>query len=220
MTGLWFSLVPLSPTPPRGGRAFSSPLRGSNDEHDYSSAYIFNSLLGMCSDPCTGASQIGNRRTKDSEARNLDSRNYLSAIGFIVIVAVAAWAVGRSPSQLVMKQSTVCYGDLDGSGVIDAADLLQLLASWGPCPGPYVAEVPGVYLCPEDLTGPTGFVDGWVGVPDLLLILGAWDGCACYSDHPDYWVASWPNVPHDVNHNLPCTSKDIDHWCNPYLDSY
>ncbi|MHC4414772.1 MAG: hypothetical protein ACYS0G_05765 [Planctomycetota bacterium] len=54
------------------------------------------------------------------------------------------------------------FGDLDGDGVVGIADLLELLASWGLCPGPPDP-------CPADLDG-----DGFVGVNDLDLLLDNW----------------------------------------------
>lgn len=54
-----------------------------------------------------------------------------------------------------------CPADLDGSGVVDGADLGLLLGSWGD-PGPL----------PADLDG-SGTVDG----ADLGLLLGAWGAC-------------------------------------------
>jgi len=53
-------------------------------------------------------------------------------------------------------------GDINGDGVVDFADLLELLAAWGPCP----AE-PG--NCPADLDG-----SGEVDFSDLLALLGFW----------------------------------------------
>ncbi len=50
--------------------------------------------------------------------------------------------------------------DLNGDGVVDAADLAALLAAWGPC-------APG--SCPGDLNG-DGLVDG----ADLAILLAAW----------------------------------------------
>lgn len=50
-------------------------------------------------------------------------------------------------------------GDLNGDGDVDTADLLELLAAWGPCPPP----------CPQDLDG-----DGTVGIADVLTLLAAW----------------------------------------------
>ena len=55
-----------------------------------------------------------------------------------------------------------CPGDLDGNGVIDGADLTQLLADWG-CTGDD---------CVADLDG-SGLVDG----ADLTIILSAWGDC-------------------------------------------
>ena len=49
-------------------------------------------------------------------------------------------------------------GDVNGDGVVDVEDLLQLLAAWGACKG-----------CPEDLDG-----NGAVDVDDLLILLANW----------------------------------------------
>ena len=49
--------------------------------------------------------------------------------------------------------------DVNADGAVSTDDLLQLLATWGPCPG-----------CPTDLDG-----DGAVNVSDLLGVLAAWD---------------------------------------------
>jgi hypothetical protein len=54
-----------------------------------------------------------------------------------------------------------CIGDLDGSGVVDAADLAILLGGWGPCSG-----------CAADVDA-SGTVDG----NDLAIVLGAWGAC-------------------------------------------
>jgi trimeric autotransporter adhesin len=54
-------------------------------------------------------------------------------------------------------------GDLNGDGVIDAADLLILLEAWGACPSPEKSE------CPADLNG-NDVVDGG----DLLILLSNW----------------------------------------------
>lgn len=55
-----------------------------------------------------------------------------------------------------------CPADFDGSGDVAFADLLAMLAEWGPCAG-----------CPEDLDG-----SGDVGFADMLLLLAAWGPCA------------------------------------------
>ncbi len=58
--------------------------------------------------------------------------------------------------------TTCCPADLDGDGAVGAADLAELLGSWGPCEG-----------CPADLDG-----DGAVGPFDLALLLGNWGLCS------------------------------------------
>lgn len=52
-------------------------------------------------------------------------------------------------------------GDLTGDGTVDFADVLALLAAWGPCPERVA--------CPADLDG-----DGGVGLGDLLQVLANW----------------------------------------------
>jgi len=54
----------------------------------------------------------------------------------------------------------VIPGDIDGDGVVGIADLLAVLAAWGPCGEP----------CPADVDG-----DGAVSLGDLLVILAEWD---------------------------------------------
>ncbi|MBL9141039.1 MAG: hypothetical protein JNK53_04170, partial [Phycisphaerae bacterium] len=54
-----------------------------------------------------------------------------------------------------------CPTDLNGSGIVDGADLGALLAAWGTCGG-----------CAEDLNG-SGIVDG----ADLGALLAAWGPC-------------------------------------------
>jgi hypothetical protein len=57
-----------------------------------------------------------------------------------------------------------CLADIepvDGDGVVDVADLLELLAAWGPCPG-----------CHADIVD-----DNVVDVADLLELLAAWGPC-------------------------------------------
>ncbi len=55
-----------------------------------------------------------------------------------------------------------CLADLDFSGAVDFADILAVLAAWGPCEGD----------CPEDLDG-----NGSVDFADLLIVLSAWGPC-------------------------------------------
>jgi hypothetical protein len=54
-----------------------------------------------------------------------------------------------------------CQGDVVPNGVVDVADLVVVLASWGDCPG-----------CPGDASG-----DGVVDVEDLLLVMSWWGPC-------------------------------------------
>ena len=60
-----------------------------------------------------------------------------------------------------MIEEVVCPSDLDGDGAINAADLAQLLASWGPCGD-----------CEADFNG-----DGMIDAADLAQLLGAWGEC-------------------------------------------
>lgn len=53
-------------------------------------------------------------------------------------------------------------GDLDGDCLVTFADLVALLAAWGPCPAPPAD-------CPADLDG-----DGSVGFDDLVVVLANW----------------------------------------------
>ncbi len=64
-----------------------------------------------------------------------------------------------------------CPGDIDDSGVVDAADVALLLGAWGPCPKPCEEGDPGD-TCPADLNG-----DCVVEAFDLALLLGAWGLC-------------------------------------------
>jgi hypothetical protein len=54
-----------------------------------------------------------------------------------------------------------CLADVNGDGMVDVQDLLQLLGAWGLC-----------VCCDEDIDG-----DRFVGVPDLLQLLAAWGPC-------------------------------------------
>jgi len=60
--------------------------------------------------------------------------------------------------------SCACPGDLTGDSVVDGADLLALLSTWGPCGDPE--------NCPADFTD-DGVVDG----ADLLAMLSGWGTC-------------------------------------------
>ncbi len=80
---------------------------------------------------------------------------------------VALWADDVHPSTVAHEVfANVVFdalitnnpADLDGDGIVGAADLAILLGSWGSCEG-----------CPADLDG-----DGAVGAADLAILLGSW----------------------------------------------
>ena len=68
----------------------------------------------------------------------------------------------RDSSNLSVMVNLTCEialtGDVDGNGVVDFADLLLVLGSWGVCGG-----------CPADIDG-----NGVVDFGDILLVLGNW----------------------------------------------
>ena len=72
------------------------------------------------------------------------------------VTAMAATALAAPPAS-----AFDCDSDIDGSGVVDVLDLLQVLGEWGPC-APCTADVNG---------------DGVVDVLDLLQVLGDWGPC-------------------------------------------
>ncbi|MHC4947705.1 MAG: S8 family serine peptidase [Planctomycetota bacterium] len=65
---------------------------------------------------------------------------------------------------LVMTQDLADRGDANLDGAVDVADLLLILAAWGPCPAPPAA-------CPGDFDD-----SGVVDVTDLTEVLDRWDG--------------------------------------------
>jgi formylglycine-generating enzyme required for sulfatase activity len=75
---------------------------------------------------------------------------YSRIIAILMAITLAAPAPAQS-----------CAGDLDGNGVINGADLGQLVAAWGPCES-----------CAADLNA-NGVVDG----ADLGVQLGNWGEC-------------------------------------------
>jgi len=54
-----------------------------------------------------------------------------------------------------------CLADLDGSGDVGFADILEIIGAWGPCVG-----------CPQDLSG-----NGAVDFADILQVIAAWGPC-------------------------------------------
>ncbi len=62
---------------------------------------------------------------------------------------------------LMAGEHEACFADMDGDGVVSAADLASLLGSWGPNPGH-----------PADFDN-----DGVVDAADLAVLLGSWGSC-------------------------------------------
>jgi len=56
--------------------------------------------------------------------------------------------------------------DLDGNGFVNVADLLAVIAAWGPCANPKV--------CPADIAPLATGGNGIVNVEDLLLVISHW----------------------------------------------
>ena len=52
-------------------------------------------------------------------------------------------------------------GDLNGDGLVNVTDLLEVIGAWGACSG-----------CAADIDG-----NGQVDVSDLLEVIGAWGPC-------------------------------------------
>ena len=81
------------------------------------------------------------------------------------LIAVANTAgVQGSWSIIIFDQvpaATPCPGDIDGSGSVDVADLLAIIAAWG-----QTGDLP------EDLND-----DDVVNVADLLQLIGLWGAC-------------------------------------------
>jgi T5SS/PEP-CTERM-associated repeat protein len=84
----------------------------------------------------------------------------LGAFSFILpeLPEGMGWEVIQDEHDVSLTIIAVVEGDVNGDGVVDTADLLQLLGAWGACEG-----------CPEDING-----DGLVDTADLLILLGNW----------------------------------------------
>jgi len=66
----------------------------------------------------------------------------------------------------VVLRLTLRPGDVNGDGIINVNDLLEILVHWGECPAPPTN-------CPPDIAPwPTG--DGHIDVNDLLQTLSNW----------------------------------------------
>ncbi len=96
-----------------------------------------------------------------------------------------------------------CPWDLNGDGVVNVADLLILIFSFGPCDDPDD--------CPADFNG-----DGFVGVLDLLALLQHFGRCPGFEECP--WDLNGDGVvDHSDLHELlqhlgPCKDPDDCPW--------
>ncbi len=91
------------------------------------------------------------------------------------------WALDRN-GNLARETFSVgvpCPADLNGDGVVGAADLALMLGSWGFAPG-----------SPADLSG-----DGFVNAFDLALMLGSWGPCAGPRGDVSFTVGPQPAMP-------------------------
>jgi hypothetical protein len=66
-------------------------------------------------------------------------------------------------SQVDQTGCAQCHGDLSGNGMVDVADIIQLISDWGPCTDT---------CCPSDLNR-----DGSVEVNDIIEIISSWGAC-------------------------------------------
>ncbi len=116
------------------------------------SAYFFDATTGL---------QLA--KVLASDGAEFDSFGISVAIsGATVIVGAYLHADnGFGSGAAYLFGASYCPWDIDNNGAIGAADLLSLLASWGPCKG-----------CPADFDG-----NGSVGASDLLALLVNWGPC-------------------------------------------
>lgn len=73
-------------------------------------------------------------------------------------------ATGQIVMDISCEAGEGCLGDVNGDQVVDVADMLAVLGSWGQCRP--------VGACPGDLNS-----DGMVDVSDLLMVLSTWGAC-------------------------------------------
>ncbi len=82
------------------------------------------------------------------------------AVELPVLAGDLSWALDIDATSVMLRVvEPPAPGDLDGDGVVDAADLSGLLAGWGVCDG----------ACPADLNN-----DGVVDAGDLSVLLANW----------------------------------------------
>ncbi len=90
----------------------------------------------------------------------------MKRIGRLLVLALCAVpAVWGVPSPAAAGEGGTCVGDIDGDARADVFDLLELVSSWGSCPGEPEA-------CPADLSG-----EGVVEVRDLVILVQNFGPC-------------------------------------------
>ncbi|MCP3904605.1 MAG: hypothetical protein GY715_13345, partial [Planctomycetes bacterium] len=82
--------------------------------------------------------------------------------GFTVVQCASVGAYQGDGTLCSGVLCAACPADLNGNGVVDFADILAIISTWGPCPPE----------CPEDLDG-----SGDVGFGDILIVIGSWGAC-------------------------------------------
>lgn len=102
----------------------------------------------------------------------------LDDLGDYDVVVTNQCICGTVTSRMVTLSADPCPADILGvDATVGAADLLQLLADWGPCPEPCPGGPDDPPSCLGDITGPDGCPDCVVGALDLLLLLASWGRC-------------------------------------------
>ncbi len=125
-----------------------------NDDNgiDSGSAYLF--------DASTGA-QLFKILPRDGAADDWFGYSIASDNGIVAVGAPHEQCPDGS-AYLFKVPDAGCPANLNGDCAVGAADLAQLLASWGPCDD-----------CPADFNG-----DGVVGAADLAQLLANWGPCS------------------------------------------
>lgn len=77
-----------------------------------------------------------------------------------------SFAVGAALNAVQIRKIEFILGDLNGNGLVNADDLLELLAAWGECPPKGD--------CAADIAPPPPNGDALVNVDDLLVLLANW----------------------------------------------
>jgi hypothetical protein len=86
----------------------------------------------------------------------------LSPYGQATVAQQVGWFYVIGSSQMIGEEDE--EADVDGDGLVGMGDLLEIISSWGGCPG--MPEP-----CPADFAAPMMTV----GIPELLGTLGSWD---------------------------------------------